>query len=85
MRLVAATKFCCSDKDFHKNSPVHTEQFVTAMCHLVCTNLNEVDVENSERATLASCFISVRIIYKQKTSQKKGGLWFPLDHPLIRP
>ena len=22
LRLVAATKFCCGDKDFHKNSPV---------------------------------------------------------------
>ena len=32
-----------------------------------------------------SYFILVRILYKQKTSQKKGGLWFPLDHPLIRP
>ena len=60
-------------------------RFVTAMCHLVCTDLNEVDVENSERATLASYFILVRILYKQKTSQKKGGVWFPLDHPLICP
>ena len=32
--LVAATKFCCSDKDFHKNSPVHTKRFVAAMCRL---------------------------------------------------
>ena len=31
VRLVAATKFCCSDKDFHENSPVHTERFVAAM------------------------------------------------------
>ena len=35
VRLVAATKFCCSDKDFHKNSPVHTERFtVAATCRL---------------------------------------------------
>ena len=85
VRLVAATKFCCSNKDFHKNSPLHTERFVAAMCHLVSTNLNEVDVENSERATLASYFILVRILYKQKTSQKKGGPWFLLDHPLMCP
>ena len=32
VRLVAATKFCCSDKDFHKNSPVHTKRFVAATC-----------------------------------------------------
>ena len=84
-RLVAVTKFCCSNKDFHKNFPVHTEWFVAAMCHLVSTNLNEVDVEDSGRATLASYFILVRILYEQKTSQKKGGPWFPLDHPLICP
>ena len=34
LRLVATTKFCCGDKDFHKNSPVHTKQFVAAMCRL---------------------------------------------------
>ena len=61
------------------------ERFVAAMCHLVSTNLNEVDVEDSERATLASYFILGRILYEQKTSQKKGGPWFPLDHPLICP
>ena len=32
VRLVAATKFCCRDKDFHKISPGHTKRFVTAMC-----------------------------------------------------
>ena len=30
VRLVAATKFCCSHKDFHKRSPVHTKRFVAA-------------------------------------------------------
>ena len=34
VRLVVVTKFCCSDKDFHKNSPVHTKRFVAAMCCL---------------------------------------------------
>ena len=76
---VAATKI------FTKILPVRIERFVAAMCHLVSTNLNEVDVEDSERATLASYFILVRILYEQKTSQKKGGPWFPLDHPLICP
>ena len=32
VRLVAATKFCCEDKDFHKISPVHSKRFVAAMC-----------------------------------------------------
>ena len=32
--FVAATKFCCGDKDFHKNSPVHTKRFVAATCRL---------------------------------------------------
>ena len=76
---VAATKI------FTKILPLRMERFVAAMCHLVSTNLNEVDVEDSERATLASYCILVRILYKQKTSQKKGGPWFPLDHPLICP
>ena len=49
MRLVVATKSCCSDKDFHKNSPVHPERVVAgsnvlqrhvaATCCLVCTDL----------------------------------------------
>ena len=34
LRLVAATKFRCTDKDFPKNSPVHTERFVAATCRL---------------------------------------------------
>ena len=34
LRLVAATKFLCGDKDFHKDSPVHTERFVAATCRL---------------------------------------------------
>ena len=34
LRLIAATKFCCGDKDFHKNSPVHTKRFVVATCRL---------------------------------------------------
>ena len=25
---VAAAKFCCGDKDFNKNSPVHTKQLM---------------------------------------------------------
>ena len=32
LRLIAVTKFCCGDKDFPKNSPVHTKRFVAAMC-----------------------------------------------------
>ena len=31
-RLVAATKFCCGDKDFHKHSPDHTKRFVATTC-----------------------------------------------------
>ena len=32
--LVTETKFCCRDKDFHKNSPVHMKWFVAATCRL---------------------------------------------------
>ena len=45
VRLVAATKFCWGDKDFHKNSPVQTKKIVSAMCwsnvllQLVCFNI----------------------------------------------
>ena len=34
LRLVAATKFCCGDKDFHKTSSVRTKQFVAATYRL---------------------------------------------------
>ena len=27
LRLVAATKFCCRNKDFHKSAPVHTKRW----------------------------------------------------------
>ena len=33
VQLVGAIKFCCRDKDFHKNSPIHTKRFVAVMCH----------------------------------------------------
>ena len=32
MQLVAATKFSCRDKDFHKNSPGHTKWFIAVLC-----------------------------------------------------
>ena len=32
VQLVAARKFICRDKDFHKNSPGLTKQFVAVMC-----------------------------------------------------
>ena len=35
VRLVAVTKFCCGDKDFHKYSPVHTKRFVAVTCRRV--------------------------------------------------
>ena len=49
MRLFAAAKFCCRDKDFYKNSPVYTTRFVAATrrrdtvastCRLVGTDLH---------------------------------------------
>ena len=36
VRLFAATKFCCRDKDFHKISPVRTKRLIAAMC---CRNM----------------------------------------------
>ena len=33
VQLVAAIKFCCRDKDFRKNFPVHAKRFVAVMCH----------------------------------------------------
>ena len=32
LQLVAATKFCCGDKDFHKHFSRHTKRFVVATC-----------------------------------------------------
>ena len=40
MQLIAITKQCYGDKDFHKNSLVHLKQPVTAMsCHNVLLRL----------------------------------------------
>ena len=36
VQLVAATKLCCRNKDFHNNSPQQTKRFVAAMCHATC-------------------------------------------------
>ena len=46
LQHAAATKFCCRDKDFHKNSPVRKKRFAAATCVaatflLVCTNLKK--------------------------------------------
>ena len=32
LQHVAATKFCCRDRDFQKNFPVHTKRFVATTC-----------------------------------------------------
>ena len=32
VRLVAATKLCCRDKDFHQTSPAHTKRSLAATC-----------------------------------------------------
>ena len=32
LQNVPATKFFCRNKDFHKNSQIHTKRFVAAMC-----------------------------------------------------
>ena len=37
LRLVAATKFCCGDTDFLKNSLVHTKRFVAATWYIRST------------------------------------------------
>ena len=36
VRLFAATKFCCRDKDFHKISPVRMKRLIAVMC---CRNM----------------------------------------------
>ena len=46
MRFAAATKFCCRDKDFHKNSPVHTN--VAAAC---CVPQRVAGVAETSRLT----------------------------------
>ena len=34
VQLVVATKFCCRDKDFRKNLPVHKRWSVSVICYL---------------------------------------------------
>ena len=37
LRLVAATKFCCRNKDFHKSAPVHTKRWEVSLRLVVQT------------------------------------------------
>ena len=37
MRLVAATKFCCRNKDLYKSTPVHTKRWEVSPRHVVQT------------------------------------------------
>ena len=46
-------KFCCRDKDFHKNSPVHMKRFDNMLRQLV-TKL--VDKDWSELAVTVTCY-----------------------------
>ena len=52
-------KFCCGDKDFHKNSPVQTRRFVAAMhpftvlLQLVAGPVQEPDL--SQRSVAVTC------------------------------
>ena len=48
-------KIWCRDKDFHKNSPVHTKWFVAATCHL--TLLLQLDARpvHMEWSVAATC------------------------------
>ena len=55
VRLVAATKFCCSDKDFHKISPVHMKRFVAAMCHHNMLLQLVPGPVHTERSVTATC------------------------------
>ena len=55
VQLVGAIKFCCQDKDFHKNSPGHTKRFVTMMCH--CKVLLQLGTQplNMEWSVATAC------------------------------
>ena len=53
--LVAATNFCCGDKDFHKNSPVHTERSVAATCRLTLLLQLVVRPVHTEWSVTATC------------------------------
>ena len=45
-------KFFGSDKDFRKNSTVHTKRFVAATCRLVCTDLKVSTIHKRMLRTL---------------------------------
>ena len=55
VRLVAATKFCCSDKDFHKISPGHKRRFVAAMCRRDMLLLLVAGPVHTEWSVVATC------------------------------
>ena len=61
VRLVAATKFCCSDNDFDLNSPVHTKRFVAATCRC--------DLLQRHVASCVPTFIDGRTSINMQTSK----------------
>ena len=60
VRLVAVTKFCCGDKDFHKYSPLHTKRFVAVTCRRVPWKIPEKELR----------------ILMWMTSSSENPLWF---------
>ena len=74
VRLVAATKFCCGDKDFHRNSPVHTKRLVAAACrHNVLPQL------------VAYCVptLTLPFVYWTRTRSTQDPATLCYDDPLV--
>ena len=83
-RHVAATKFCCGDKDFHKNSPVHTKRFVAATCRLTLLLQLVARPVHTEWSVAATCCSNLSpSVYRPLVQDWNhilytiANLWFP--------
>ena len=72
---------CCGDKDYYKNSPVHTKWFVAAMCHCIMfLQLVTQPVHKPEWsiATAGCCNFSPGLLWPLKTC-KEYDLMFSIS------
>ena len=84
-RLIAATKFCRHDNNFHQNSPCNTRRFVAATCRrcvqtlslqtYVHCNPNQIHwYKDLSKASFKDCLnhTSVTVVFCDKRSNQTG-------------
>ena len=79
LRLTAAAKFRCRDKDFHKNSPVHTKRYVAATCAATSrptlSDLSPIDFVTSASLTHKNPQRRKKIHSMRSVGRKDRSIW----------